>query len=526
MLEAGRGLGLSRQAATNGIDFTSDLSPGDAQQLRAAGHDLAAADHLFNSARDKLYRAPAGSLKLEELQKQKQVAQARLEVEQKSFAELRDKLLAKYPQYRGLAGAAVPTTAQFKDLASRHSDTIYIEIAPVDNKSTLVATLSQAHGIKFKTLNIGEKELRLKAAAWRTAISLHEATGKFGPASAAASSTNPGNAKSENEQAAALYAELIAPLEKAGLLPQAILPHPTLSQGEREMREAPHRLCVVASGPLLDLPFAALLDSHGRRLAERYTVSSAIALGIFFWPQNSHHPGSSLLCAADPMGSNPERIEGPDTSGSSPKVAVRGEDQEFRSEWRGNYAALPGARVEGRAVAALFSGSQFVAGSEAKKSVLVTQLPKYEILHFATHGHLDARDGMRSGLILAHEKGGSEQQTVITAKEIASLPLSAELAVLSACHTGQGQPSGGEGALGFAWAFRAAGVPSLVASLWSVEDEATKEWMLTFYKALKEGKRKDDAVQAAMLAVMKSHPSPYYWAAFELIGDASPISLR
>ena len=114
---------------------------------------------------------------------------------------------------------------------------------------------------------------------------------------------------------------------------------------------------------------------------------------------------------------------------------------------------LPGARNEGRVVAALFPNSLFVAGPEAKKAMLVDQLPKYNILHFATHGYLDAKEGMRSGLVLAHEKSSSEEETVLEAKEIASLPLSAEMAVLSACHTGQGQASSGEGVLGLAWAF-------------------------------------------------------------------------
>ena len=102
-------------------------------------------------------------------------------------------------------------------------------------------------------------------------------------------------------------------------------------------------------------------------------------------------------------------------------------------------------------------------------------------------------------------------------------PLSAHLAVLSACETGRGQAKGGEGLMGLAWAFRAAGVPAVVASQWQVDDAATKQLMVAFYKELKAGRRKDDALRTAMLAVQKEHPSPYYWAAFELIGDATPL---
>ena len=172
MLEAGRGQGLSRQAAANGFDFTGGLSPEEAKQVKQAQSSLAAAAHLFKSAQDRLYAEPAGSPPLVSLQTRKDEAQHKLEAEQKSFAVLRDVLMAKYPQYRDLSGAATPTIAQLLSLASSHPDTLYVEIAPVDDKVTLVATLSKSHGVKFLELPIGEKELRSQAAAWRNAIGL------------------------------------------------------------------------------------------------------------------------------------------------------------------------------------------------------------------------------------------------------------------------------------------------------------------------------------------------------------------
>jgi CHAT domain-containing protein len=106
-----------------------------------------------------------------------------------------------------------------------------------------------------------------------------------------------------------------------------------------------------------------------------------------------------------------------------------------------------------------------------------------------------------------------------------SLQLAAQLAVLSAGDTSQGQLSDGEGLLGLTWAFRAAGCPSVVASLWSVDDAATGQLMVRFYEALKAGKRKDEALRDAMLATREKQPPPYFWAAFELSGDGTPVKL-
>ena len=79
--------------------------------------------------------------------------------------------------------------------------------------------------------------------------------------------------------------------------------------------------------------------------------------------------------------------------------------------------------------------------------------------------------------------------------------------------------------LGLAWAFRAAGCPSIVASQWEVDDQATGRLMQAFYEGVKAGRRKDDALRQAMLRLLRSkeNNAPYYWAAFQVIGDASPL---
>ncbi|MBE9234384.1 CHAT domain-containing protein [Cuspidothrix issatschenkoi LEGE 03284] len=93
------------------------------------------------------------------------------------------------------------------------------------------------------------------------------------------------------------------------------------------------------------------------------------------------------------------------------------------------------------------------------------------------------------------------------------------LAVLSACNTGAGEITS-EGVLGLARPFLIAGIPSVVASLWSVPDTPTKDLMIQFYENLKTNPDKARALRQAMIATMKQHPDPVSWAGFSLIGLA------
>src|SRR5262249_20854187 len=157
-------------------------------------------------------------------------------------------------------------------------------------------------------------------------------------------------------------------------------------------------------------------------------------------------------------------------------------------------------------------------GLKANKAAILPQMGRYAMLHFATHGVLDDRNGLRSALIFAPPSPKGTQYETLDALEILGLSLSAKLVVLSACESGLGQRSGGEGLLGLVWAFRAAGCPSVVASQWKVEDAATQELMVRFYAKLKRGAHKDEALRDAMLSVCRSpqHAHPYYWAAFQV----------
>ncbi|WP_137669599.1 CHAT domain-containing protein, partial [Sphaerospermopsis reniformis] len=104
--------------------------------------------------------------------------------------------------------------------------------------------------------------------------------------------------------------------------------------------------------------------------------------------------------------------------------------------------------------------------------------------------------------------------------EILDLKLNAELIVLSACDTGQGDIKG-DGVIGLSRSLISAGIPSIVVSLWAVDDDSTSFLMTEFYKNMEQKLDKGTALRQAMLTTMKhkNYESPYHWAAFTLIGE-------
>ncbi len=152
------------------------------------------------------------------------------------------------------------------------------------------------------------------------------------------------------------------------------------------------------------------------------------------------------------------------------------------------------------------------------------------ILHIATHGYFTSDDknkanGMlNSGIILAGvnttEKGENADDGVLTALEATNLDLDqTDLVVLSACETGLGEVSVGEGVYGLQRGFKVAGAKTVLMSLWAVDDSKTQELMNTFYDLWLSGKTKREAFKQAQLLMKAKYKSPYFWGAFVMVGD-------
>lgn len=163
-------------------------------------------------------------------------------------------------------------------------------------------------------------------------------------------------------------------------------------------------------------------------------------------------------------------------------------------------------------------------GAEATEQRAKSLAADSRIVHFACHAFVDEAFPLESGLALSIPRPGQqgEENGLLQAWEVfEKVRVDADLVTLSACQTAVGKEFAGEGLLGLTWAFQYAGARSVLASLWEVSDASTADLMRRFYGHWGRGGPKAEALRRAQLELLK-HPAtsaPFYWAAFELIGD-------
>jgi CHAT domain-containing protein len=253
-------------------------------------------------------------------------------------------------------------------------------------------------------------------------------------------------------------------------------------------------LTIVPYGPLHDVPFHALYDgSHF--LIEDFQIN--------------YLPASSILPQLGPLGKEGNmRVKDAQEPSRMPLVLGYSSNGSIRR-----------AIEEAKALAALLGGRCYLE-DEATIARLVDEAPGSPIVHLATHGQsrLDAPNF--SSILLADGQ--------FNAIDAFGLNLQGcELVTLSGCETGLALSGGGDEQLGLGRAFLAAGASSLLMSLWPAEDSTTSELMQFFYQRLLRGDSKVQALRAAQCDVLKRTSSmyshPYFWAAFRLVGDASPL---
>jgi hypothetical protein len=255
---------------------------------------------------------------------------------------------------------------------------------------------------------------------------------------------------------------------------------------------SPGHLTIVPYGPLHKLPFHALHDgSH--YLIEDFQVN--------------YLPASNILM----------HLDAPEQDNSSTRKEVSAKSP-LVFGYSGNGHLLR-VNDEAKTIASLLNGRCYLGG-EATIARLIQEAPGSPIIHLATHGQsrLDAPN-------FSYVRLADGQLNAIDAF---SLNLKAcELVTLSGCETGLALSGGGDEQLGLGRAFLAAGAPSLVISLWPVEDNATNELMKLFYQYLLKGESKAQALRAAQCSLLHRNGSiythPYFWAAFRLVGGVGHL---
>ncbi len=172
-------------------------------------------------------------------------------------------------------------------------------------------------------------------------------------------------------------------------------------------------------------------------------------------------------------------------------------------------------------ISALFNGSA-ITGSAANKAIFAESIQDYRIAHFATHSCLDDQNPMLNKIFLA--------DGYLSNFDLYNLELHTELAVLSACNTGSGQLRRGEGVMSLSRGFMHAGCPSVLMSLWSVEDCTTSTIMNKYYQGIKAGQTKNFALQESKKFYLKNATKlashPFYWAPFVQFGKIEAMDFQ
>lgn len=306
---------------------------------------------------------------------------------------------------------------------------------------------------------------------------------------------------------------------------------------------------VVAPGGALSLvPFAALVGGDGKFLVERYTITYVSSGRDLMRVGDGASAGAPALLVGAPAY---------DDAGDGAKLP---DDQ--RKALR--FGALQGTAQEIAALGKIVPGATVITGAAASERALKAARPPV-LLHVATHGfflagddkaiagaralEFDAGTGpaaaeptegarlwltqagplLRSGLALAGANARiGRDDGILTALEVASMDLrGTELVVLSACETGVGEVDAGEGVYGLRRALTIAGARAQVMSLWKVDDAATRDLMIDYYKGLAKGTGRGEALRAAQQGLLADakRRHPYYWAAFIPSGAWGPMSL-
>lgn len=298
----------------------------------------------------------------------------------------------------------------------------------------------------------------------------------------------------------------------------------------KRIGKIPEKLIVIPDGDLAYLPFELLLTeqpsptlpySELPYLLQKTTLRYEYSAGLALQPQMQRKPSSYFAGYA------------PSYSSNTPPTSTRNDSSSCRETKPTDFPPLANNQKEVNQIAKLFWG-QSLTGTEATEAEFKKNAHRPRILHFAMHAFLNDCSPLLAGLVFdlqslnaLPDSSSGENDGLLYAYEIYNLRLNAELTVLSACNTGNGQLAQGEGVMSLARAFKYAGCPNVLTSLWQADDHATAQIMEDFYLNMqKSGMGKDEALRQAKLTYLQAnaHNHPFFWGAFVLIGDDLPVT--
>ena len=289
--------------------------------------------------------------------------------------------------------------------------------------------------------------------------------------------------------------------------------------------QLPERLIIVPDGILGYIPFEALLTEapqnayqaeHFPYLLRQKQISYSYSATLLREMQQKKHrqaPTRGMLAMAP--------FADTDT------ILTSHLDQ---SDWladmrSGTLRPLPWSGAELDSLKNIFHTDAFY-GQDATEERFANLAGDYRFIHLPTHGKADSRTGDYSWLAFAPRPDSLENE-LLYVRDLYNLSLNADLVALSACETAAGELQRGEGIISLARAFAYAGAKSIATTLWQVNDRSTQELMVSFYRYLRAGLPKDEALRRAKLDYLEAHSGtaahPCFWAAVIGIGDMDAL---
>ncbi|MBV6506120.1 MAG: Photosystem I assembly protein Ycf3 [Syntrophorhabdaceae bacterium] len=303
-------------------------------------------------------------------------------------------------------------------------------------------------------------------------------------------------------------------------------------------------LLIIPDVVLSEIPFEALLTRDSDAISKDYRRlpylindhAISYAYSVSLWLESVRQKRevmSGAFLALAPIFSNGLPAQ---SRGAELFAANNGHDTT-----RAAFGALPMTRAEVLGVKTLFDQNAgffarwfdgifnkrtlvYLEKDASERKLKSENIANYRYVHLATHGFANYAAPDLSGLAFADDSSSSEDG-VLFLREVYNLKLNADLVVLSACESGAGKLSRGEGLLGLSRGFIYAGAKNLLVSLWQVNDASTAKLMREFYAAMLAGQSKAAALRQAKQHLINSRTAnpkfamPYYWAPFILIGQ-------
>jgi len=405
-------------------------------------------------------------------------ARTRSENAQRQYLDAVAQIQRSNPSYASLVSVnPVDLVEVRKRLAEK---TLLLEYFPTDNE-LYIFVVTRADAPAIRTVQIKRADLAKLVMQYREALNSASEPGVMERSARGTLWNDDGKPDFKTdiaplkEATVRLYDSLIAPVQKEVDASESIL--------------------IVPAGELYYLPFHAL-----GKLNESGSLSLLIEKKSF-----SYLASADLLNALSAASGNNKKPRALDQT----LLALGNPD-----------GSLPAATTEVQELGKLFTGSNVYTGNEATVARVTTTVANSSYAHFATHGFINSLDPKESYLLLAGHPDRLSVKDLVEDNYKLSLT-GTRLVTLSACDTNIGgfDPSAVYSSL--SRAFSKAGAPTVVASLWSVNDASTRDTMTRFYKELVAGLPKGEALRRAQLATMsdKRFSHPYYWAPFVILGD-------